>query len=65
MGKGESGPVRQNESGAAHALRARAIANFECGVSPESAGLRRGPIDPGFRHAESVGDTRMLSCVIF
>ena len=48
-------------------------AHFFCGegesavraaVSPRSEGLKRGEIEsPGFRHAEGVGDTRMLSCV--
>ena len=34
-------------------------------VSPGSEGLRRRISEaPGFRRAEGVGDTRMLSCVI-
>ena len=49
-------------------------AHFFCGeggsavraaVSPRSEGLKRGETgSPGFRHAEGVGDTRMLSCVM-
>ena len=41
---------------------------YQFGVSPSwLAGLRRGEpvrLAPGFRHAKSLSDTRMLSCVI-
>jgi hypothetical protein len=34
-------------------------------VSPRSEGLKRGESEsPGFGHAEMLGDTRMLSCVM-